>query len=66
MSTDNRHYEQLVAKGKPIGEVIAVDRFLIKVKGLHPVNVHALVMFEDGTKGLVHHVFEDYVVVLHL
>jgi F-type H+-transporting ATPase subunit alpha len=66
MSTDNRHYEQLVAKGKPIGEVIAVDRFLIKIKGLHPVNVHALVMFEDGTKGLVHHVFEDYLVVLHL
>jgi F-type H+-transporting ATPase subunit alpha len=66
MSADNRHYEQLVANGKPIGEVIAVDRFLIKVKGLHPVNVHALVMFEDGTKGLVHHVFEDHVVVLHL
>lgn len=66
MSTENRHYEKLVASGKPIGEVIAADRFLIKVKGLHPVNVHALVMFEDGTKGLVHHVFEDYVVVLHL
>lgn len=66
MSTDNRHYEQLVAKGNPIGEVIAVDRFLIRVKGLHPVNVHALVMFEDGSKGLVHHIFEDYVVVLHL
>ncbi len=66
MSADNRHYEQLVAKGKPIGEVTAVDRFLIKVRGLHPVNVHALVMFEDGSKGLVHHVLEDYVVVLHL
>jgi F-type H+-transporting ATPase subunit alpha len=66
MSSDNRHYEQLVAKGKPVGEVIAVDRFLIKVRGLHPVNAHALVMFEDGTKGLVHHVLEDYVVVLHL
>ncbi len=66
MSTDNRHYEQLVAKGKPIGEVIAVDRFLIKVKGLHPINVHALVMFEDGSKGLAHHIFEDHVVILHL
>lgn len=66
MSAGNRHYEQLVANGKPIGEVIAVDRFLVKVRGLHPVNMHALVMFEDGTKGLVHHVLEDYVVVLHL
>lgn len=64
--SDNRHYDQLIAKGKPVGEIIAVDRFLIHVKGLHPVNVHALVMFEDGTKGLVHHVLEDYVVVLHL
>lgn len=66
MSANNRHYEQLVAKGKPIGEVIAADRFMIKVKGLHPVNIHTLVMFEDGSKGMVHRIFEDHVVVLHL
>ncbi len=66
MSADNRHYERLVAAGKPVGEVVAVDHFLIKVRGLHPVNTHALVMFEDGTKGLVHHVLEEVVVVLHL
>ncbi len=66
MSADNRHYERLVAAGKPVGEVVAVDRFLIRVRGLHPVNTHALVMFADGTKGLVHHVLEDYVIVLHL
>lgn len=66
MSANNRHFEQLVAKGKPVGEVIAADHFIIKVKGLHPVNIHALVMFEDGSKGMVHRVFEDHVVVLHL
>jgi F-type H+-transporting ATPase subunit alpha len=66
MSTDNRHYEQLVNSGKPVGEVIAIDRFLIKVRGLHPVSVHALVMFEDGSKGLVHQVLEDHVIILHL
>ncbi|CAN5405997.1 F0F1 ATP synthase subunit alpha [soil metagenome] len=66
MSSANRHYEQLVANGKPIGEVIAVDKFLIKVRGLHPINVHALVMFEDGSKGLAYHIYEDHVVVLHL
>lgn len=64
--SDNRHFDQLMAGGKPIGEVIAVDRFLVRVKGLHPVTLHALVLFEDGSKGYVHHVYEDYVVVLHL
>ena len=48
----NRHFDQLVQAGKPVGEVVAVDNFLIKVKGLYPANQHALVMFDDGSKGL--------------
>ena len=60
------HFENLINSGHPIGEVIAVDRYLVKAKGLHPVNQHALVMFEDGSKGFVHHIFEDYVVILHI
>jgi F-type H+-transporting ATPase subunit alpha len=64
--SDNKHFDQLVAAGKPVGEVIAVDRFLVRVKGLQPVNMHALILFEDGSKGYVHHVLEDHVVVLHL
>jgi len=64
--SDNRHFDQLVTAGKPVGEVIAVDRFLVRVKGMQPVSLHSLVLFEDGSKGYVHHVFEDYVVVLHL
>lgn len=63
---DNRHFNKLVDGGQPIGEVIGVDKFLVKVSGLHPINVHSLVMFEDGTKGMVYHVLEDHVVVLHL
>ncbi len=62
----NTHFENLINSGHPIGEVIAVDRYLVKVKGLHPVNQHALVMFEDGSKGFVHHIFEDFVVILHI
>ena len=61
-----KHYEQLKTSGKPMGEVIAVDQFLVKVKGLYPANQHALVMFEDGSKGFVHYVEEHYVAVLHL
>lgn len=64
--SDNKHFDQLVASGKPIGEVVAVDRFMIRIKGLQPCNLHALVMFEDGSKGYVHHIFEDYLIVLHL
>jgi F-type H+/Na+-transporting ATPase subunit alpha len=64
--SDNRHFDQLVAAGKPVGEVIAVDRFMIKIKGMQPTNLHALIMFEDGSKGYVHHIFPDHLVVLHL
>lgn len=64
--SDNKHFDQLVSAGNPVGEVIAVDRFLIKLKGLQPVNMHALVLFEDGSKGYVHHIYEDHVVILHL
>lgn len=62
----SRHFQQLVKKGQPVGEVISVDKFLVRVKGLHPVSVHSLIMFEDGSKGFVHHIFEEHVVVLHL
>ncbi len=62
----NKHFDSLIEQGNPVGEVISFDRFLIRVKGLHPVTIHALVMFEDGSKGFVHHIYEDYTVILHL
>lgn len=61
----NQHFKKLINDGMPIGEVIAVNRFLIRVKGLQPCNIHALIMFDDGSKGFVHQVHEDYTVVLH-
>lgn len=64
--SDNRHFDALMAKGAPVGEVVGVDRFLVRVKGLQPVTPHALVLFEDGTKGFTHHIMPDHVVVLHL
>jgi F-type H+-transporting ATPase subunit alpha len=62
----NVHFQRLVDQGNPVGEVIAVDKFLITVRGLSPVNIHSLVLFEDGSKGFVHHVYEDSVLVLQL
>ena len=66
MNSGNQHFDALVKAGNPVGEVIAVDRFLIQVDGLQPCAIHALVMFEDGTKGFVHQIYPDHVVVLHL
>lgn len=59
-------FEKLVSDGNPVGEVIAADSFMVKVKGLQPTNVHALVRFADETRGYVHHVLEDYVIVMKL
>ena len=66
MSENNRHFDKLVAAGNPVGEIIAVEKFLIKVRGLHPCVIRALVMFEDGSKGFVHQVQQDFVLVLHM
>ena len=63
---DNQHFNRLVENGNPVGEVIGVEGFLVRVKGLHPVNAHALILFEDGSKGFVHQILESHVVVLHL
>ncbi|MDL2363465.1 MAG: sodium-transporting two-sector ATPase [Patescibacteria group bacterium] len=66
MSTGNKHFDRLVELGNPVGEVIAVEKFLVKIHGLQPCAVHALIMFDDGTKGFVHQVNTDHVMVLHL
>ncbi len=66
MDSGNKHFDKLVTSGRPVGEVIAVTKFLIKVSGLQPCNINSLVMFEDGSKGFVHQVNEGYVIVLHL
>jgi F-type H+-transporting ATPase subunit alpha len=66
MSSGNQHFDRLVEAGHPVGEVIAIDKFLIRVHGLQPCAIHALIMFEDGSKGFVHQVLSDYVAVLHL
>lgn len=66
MSTGNQHFDKLVTAGQPVGEVITVEGFLVKVKGIQPVSIHALVMFEDGSKGFVHQLQVDHTLVLHL
>jgi len=66
MDSGNQHFDALVKAGNPVGEVIAVDKFLIQANGLQPCAIHALIMFEDGSKGFVHQIYPDHVVILHL
>ncbi len=61
-----KNFKRLADAGKPVGEVISVNSFLIEVKGLQPINSHALVVFEDGSKGYVHHILEDRLIIMHL
>jgi len=63
---DQNHFQRFVDAGQPVGEVIAVNNFLVSIKGMQPVNVHSFIAFDDGSKGLVQHVLEDRVLVLHL
>jgi len=62
----NGHFERLVQAGNPVGEVIGVKRFMVQVRGLQPCAVHALVMFDDGSKGFVHQIQDHHVTILHL
>lgn len=62
----NNHFDFLVKNGKPVGEVIGVDKFHVSVRGLQPVSINALIFFEDGSKGVVQNVLENKVEVLHL
>lgn len=62
----SQHFDKLVAAGNPVGEVVGVDKFLIHVHGLQPCQIHALVLFDDGSKGFVHQVLRDEVIILHL
>lgn len=59
-------FTKLVNAGNPVGEILGIDSFMVKVKGLQPTNVHAVVRFQDDTRGYVHEVFEDHVVVMKL
>lgn len=66
MSSDQQHFQRFVDSGNPVGEIIAVNSFLVEVRGLQPVNLKALVVFEDGSKGFVNQILEDRVLVLYL
>lgn len=66
MNSGDQHFQTFVKAGHPVGQVVAVNNFVVTVEGLQPVSRHSLVVFENGHKGFVQHVLEDRVIVLHL
>ena len=60
----SQHFQKLVDAGQPVGEIVAINSFLITVKGLQPVSIYSLVVFEDGSRGFTRDVLEDRVMVL--
>jgi F-type H+-transporting ATPase subunit alpha len=63
---DNPKFAKLVSDGRPTGEVVAVDRFLVTVRGLGQVAVNALIYFDNGHQGLVREVRAETVMVLNM
>lgn len=61
-----KHFQYLIEKGNPVGEVSAVDQYLVRAHGLAGVHPNALLLFEDGSKGVVREITEDDVAIMHL
>lgn len=69
METDQgttQGFKRLVDTGMPVGEIVGVTGFLLKVRGLQPISPYTVVILEDGSRGYVHHILEDSLLVLHL
>ena len=61
-----KHFHYLVEKGASVGEVTSVDRYLVNASGLSGVYPNSLVMFADGSKGIVREIADEHVSIMHL
>ncbi|NBU34574.1 sodium-transporting two-sector ATPase [bacterium] len=62
----NEHFSKLVAAGRPIGEVIAADRFFVRIRGLYTAGLREQILFENGDNGIVWELKDDETTVLNL
>lgn len=63
---DDQQFQKLVEANNLTGEVIAVNRFIIEVKGLEGVRIGAQVLFEDGQRGFVREAYGDRVILYNI
>ncbi|MDB5167078.1 MAG: atpA [Candidatus Saccharibacteria bacterium] len=63
---NNATFQKLVEADGLTGEVVAVNSFIIEVKGLEGVRLGAQVLFEDGQRGLVREAYGDKVILFNV
>lgn len=63
---DNHLFQKLVEADNLTGEVVAVNSFLVEVKGLEGVCLGAQVLFEDGQRGIVREAYGNRVILFNI
>lgn len=63
---DNPEFQKLVEADQLTGEVVAVNRFIVEVKGLEGVRLGAQVLFQDGQRAFVREAHGDHVILYNL
>lgn len=63
---DNSQFQKLVEADNLTGEVVAVNRFIVEVKGLEGVRIGAQVLFENGERGMVREAYGDKVILYNI
>ncbi len=63
---ENPLFQQLVEAENLTGEVVAVNRFIVEVKGLEGVRLGAQVLFEDGQRAMVREAHGDKVLLYNI
>lgn len=63
---ENPVFQQLVEAENLTGEVVAVNRFIVEVKGLEGVRLGAQVLFENGQRAMVREAHGDRVILYNI
>lgn len=63
---DNPTFQKLVEADHLSGEVMAVNSFIVEVKGLVGVRLGAQVLFEDGQRGIVREAHDNRVILFNI
>ncbi|HRJ05981.1 MAG TPA: sodium-transporting two-sector ATPase [Candidatus Saccharibacteria bacterium] len=63
---DNTAFQKLVEADNLTGEVVAVNRFIVEVKGLEGVRVGAQILFDNGQRGFVREAYQDKVILYNI
>lgn len=63
---DNPLFQRLVEADNLTGEVMAVNSFIIEVRGLEGVRLGAQILFQDGQRGIVREAYGNRVILFNI